>query len=111
MAGPRFGLAVLGQHGVVPLVRRDFLKTFVFYNGDELQISGIQFKPEKAINIQWLAGVEAVDAGQRVERHAVPLEQLGRRKHLVKRGLATFGDAIWHKLSPVAVREAPKLFN
>jgi len=94
MAGPGFGIAVLRQRVVLPLVRRGLLEALVFDNRDELHVGGIEFPPEKAIDIQRLAGVEPVDARQRVERNAVALEQLGRVEDFFKRGLAAFGDAI-----------------
>ena len=104
MAGPGFGVAVPGQGVVVPLVRRGFLEALVFDDRNELHVGGIEFMPEKAVNVQRLAGVEPVDAGQGVEGHAVTLEQLGRVEDFFERGSAALGD-------PVLVMDFPRAIN
>ena len=78
----------------VPRLRRGRLEALDLDNRDELQVGRAQLAAQEAIDVERPRRVVAIDARQRVERHAEPLEHLRRGIHGVERRRAALGDAV-----------------
>ena len=93
-AGMRGGRVVQRQRGGVPHLRRDVAKDLGLDAGNELHLPRPYFVLQEAIDIQRPLRVDAVHHRQRVERHAMLVQHLRRRKHLFEGRLAILGYAI-----------------
>ena len=67
MAGPGARIILTGSVGLLPPLRRLVLESPGFHHRCKLDMGGPQLLSEKAIDFQRMGGIDAVDAGQRIE--------------------------------------------